>query len=107
MVKLRVDDFPARIESSPGASRACPSSAIGLSSSHLQFLVRELTSHRRRIGSKGWELDPGRRALPVLAHLRCGGHLLRIAAGFGIGLVLPPAATFTKRSNSWPPSHRI
>ncbi|ROP38969.1 transposase family protein [Saccharothrix texasensis] len=61
-------------------------SAIDLSSSHLRFLARELTVHRRRIGSRWRRLDPGRQALLVLAHLRCGDTYTRLAAGFGIGL---------------------
>lgn len=61
-------------------------SAIDLSSSHLQFLARELTAHRRRIGSRWRKLDPGRQALLVLAHLRCGDTYTRLAAGFGVGL---------------------
>uniref|UniRef100_UPI0005255B99 helix-turn-helix domain-containing protein n=1 Tax=Saccharothrix sp. NRRL B-16314 TaxID=1463825 RepID=UPI0005255B99 len=61
-------------------------SAIDLSSSHLQFLARELTTHRRRIGSRWRRLDPGRQALLVLAHLRCGDTYSRLAAGFGVGL---------------------
>lgn len=61
-------------------------SAIDLSSSHLQFLARELTAHRRRIDSRWRRLNPGRQALLVLAHLRCGDTYSRLAAGFGIGL---------------------
>ncbi|PSL51527.1 DDE superfamily endonuclease [Saccharothrix carnea] len=61
-------------------------SAIDLSSSHLRFLARELTAHPRRIGSRWRRLDPGRQALLVLAHLRCGDTYTRLAAGFGIGL---------------------
>ncbi len=61
-------------------------SAIDLSSSHLQFLARELTTHRRRIGSRWRRLDPGRQALLVLAHLRCGDTYSRLAVGFGVGL---------------------
>jgi len=61
-------------------------SAIDLSSSHLQFLTHRLTAHRRRIGSRWRRLEPGRQALLVLAHLRCGDTHVRLAAGFGIGL---------------------
>ncbi|MDQ2589153.1 transposase family protein [Saccharothrix yanglingensis] len=61
-------------------------SAIDLSSSHLRFLARELTAHRHRIGSRWRRLDPGRQALLVLAHLRCGDTYTRLAAGFGVGL---------------------
>ncbi|MCC8251553.1 transposase family protein [Saccharothrix luteola] len=60
--------------------------AIDLSSSHFQFLARELTAHRRRIGSRWRRLDRGRQALLVLAHLRCGDTCSRLAAGFGVGL---------------------
>lgn len=63
----------------------CPS-AIDLSSSHLQFLARELTTNRRRIGSRWRTLDPGRQALLVLAHLRRGDTYTRLAAGLGVGL---------------------
>lgn len=62
------------------------SSAIDLSSSHLQFLARELTTHRRRIGSRWRRLDPGRQALLMPAHLRCGDTYSRLAARFGVGL---------------------
>ncbi|MDQ2587971.1 transposase family protein [Saccharothrix yanglingensis] len=61
-------------------------SAIDLSSSHLRLLARKLTVHRRRIGTRWRRLDPGRQALLVLAHLRCGDTCTRLAAGFGIGL---------------------
>lgn len=61
-------------------------SAIDLSSSHLQFPARELTTHRRRIGCRWRRLDPGRQALLVPAHLRCGDTYTRLAAGFGVGL---------------------
>ncbi|WP_309111697.1 transposase family protein [Saccharothrix sp.] len=60
-------------------------SAIDLSSSHLQLLARELTTHRRRIGSRWRRLEPGHQALLVLAHLRCGDTYSRLAAGFGVG----------------------
>ncbi|MCC8242690.1 transposase family protein [Saccharothrix luteola] len=61
-------------------------SAIDLSSSHLRFLARGLTAHRRRIGSRWCRLDPGRQALLVLAHLRCGDTYTRLTAGFDVGL---------------------
>jgi len=56
-----------------------------VSGSHLRFLARELTAHRRRIGGTWRRLDPGRRALPVPAHPRCGDTRTRLAAGSGIG----------------------
>jgi hypothetical protein len=62
------------------------SSSIDLSSSPLQFLAHQLAAHRCRIGSRWRKLDPGRQALLVLAHLRCGDTYIRLAAGFGIGL---------------------
>jgi hypothetical protein len=61
-------------------------SAFDLSSSHLRFLACELTTHRRRIGSRWRRPDPRRQALLVLAHLRCGDTYTRLAARFGIGL---------------------
>ncbi|GAA3464255.1 transposase family protein [Saccharothrix longispora] len=61
-------------------------SAIDLSSSHLRFLTRQLTAHRRQIGSRWRKLNPGRQALLVLAHLRYGDTHSRLTAGFDVGL---------------------
>jgi hypothetical protein len=45
-----------------------------------------LAAHRRRIGSRWRRLAPGRQALLVPAHLRCGGTHSRPAVGFGFVL---------------------
>lgn len=46
----------------------------------------ELTVRRRRLGTRWRRLTPGRQALLVLAHLRCGDTCTRLAMGFGVGL---------------------
>jgi hypothetical protein len=62
------------------------SSTIDLSSSHLRYLARHLTARRREIGTRWRRIAPGRQALLVLAHLRCGDTYAQLAAGFGIGI---------------------
>jgi hypothetical protein len=59
---------------------------IDLSNAHLRYLARQLTMHRREIGSRWRRLTAGRQALLVLAHLRCGDTYAQLAAGFGIGI---------------------
>ncbi|MEU3756794.1 transposase family protein [Streptomyces olivoreticuli] len=61
-------------------------SAIDLSSSHLRFLARQLTVHRRELGTRWRRLSAGRQAPLVLAHPRCGDTYARLAAGFAIGV---------------------
>src|SRR5829696_4868147 len=60
--------------------------AVDLSSRTLRFAAGVLREHRRRIGSRWRKLPPGRQALLVLAHLRCGDTYTRLAAGFGVGI---------------------
>lgn len=61
-------------------------SGIDLSTRTLEHLTGLLRAHRQRIGSRWRKLTPGRQALCVLAHLRCGDTYTRLAAGFGIGV---------------------
>lgn len=61
-------------------------SRIDLSSSTLRRLTGLLAAHRRQIGSRWRRLAPGRQALLVLAHLRCGDTYARLAAGFRVGI---------------------
>jgi len=49
-------------------------------------VARLVARHRRAIGSRWRRLVPGRQALLVLAHLRCGDTYARLAAGFRIGI---------------------
>jgi hypothetical protein len=60
--------------------------AVDLSSRTLRFAAGLLREHRRMIGSRWRKLPPGRQALLVLAHLRCGDTYARLAAGFGVGV---------------------
>ena len=59
---------------------------IDLSSSTLRRVANLIAAHRRAIGSRWRRLAPGRQALLVLAHLRCGDTYARLAAGFRIGV---------------------
>ncbi len=59
---------------------------IDLSSSALRRVARLISVHGREIGSRWRRLVPGRQALLVLAHLRCGDTYARPAAGFRIGI---------------------
>ncbi|MFD8666764.1 transposase family protein, partial [Streptomyces microflavus] len=61
-------------------------SAIDLSSGHLRRLAGHLAARRREIGTRWRRITPGRQALLVLAHLRCGDTYAQLAAGFGIGV---------------------
>lgn len=59
---------------------------IDLSSATLRRVANLIAAHRRAIGSRWRRLRPGRQALLVLAHLRCGDTYTRLAAGFRIGV---------------------
>ena len=59
---------------------------IDLSSSTLRRVARLISQHRRAIASRWRRLAPGRQALLVLAHLRCGDTYAQLAAGFRIGI---------------------
>src|SRR5438132_1002191 len=61
-------------------------SSVDLSTSTLRFAAELLRQRRRAIGSRWRKLNPGRQALLVLAHLRCGDAYTRLAAGFGVGV---------------------
>lgn len=61
-------------------------SGIDLSGRTLRHLSGLLAGRRRRIGSRWRRLTCGRRALLVLAHLRCGDTNARLAAGFRVGI---------------------
>ncbi len=59
---------------------------IDLSSSTLRRVANLIAAHRRVIGSRWRRLAPGRQALLVLGHLRCGDTYARLAAGSRIGI---------------------
>ncbi|MER6097715.1 transposase family protein [Streptomyces sp. NPDC001728] len=61
-------------------------SAIDLSSDHLRHLAGRPAAHRRELGTRWRRITPGRQALLVLAHLRCGDTYAHLAVGFGIGI---------------------
>lgn len=86
LVKLLVDGFTTRITHADQELRAlvCPS-AIDLSRAHLRHLAGHLAARRREIGPRWRRITPGRQALLVLAHLRCGDTCAQLATGFGIG----------------------
>jgi len=60
--------------------------SIPLSTRSLTRLTATITAYRREIGSRWRKLPAGRQALLILAHLRNGDSLVRLAAGFGIGV---------------------
>jgi DDE superfamily endonuclease/Helix-turn-helix of DDE superfamily endonuclease len=60
--------------------------SIPLSTRSLTHLTSMITEHRTEIGSRWRRLSARRQALLVLAHLRNGDTLARLAAGFGIGI---------------------
>ena len=62
----------------------CPA-ALRLSAQALTYAAGVIRRHREKIGSAWRKLNPGRRALPVLACLRTGDTSAELAAGFGIG----------------------
>ena len=59
--------------------------SIPLSTRSLVWLAEQIRAHRVAIRSRWRRLDPGRQALLVLAHLRCGDTYARLAGGFAIG----------------------
>lgn len=58
--------------------------ALPLSRQTLTYTAGIIRRHRRQIGSPWGKLNPGRRALLVLAYLRKGDTFAELAAGFGI-----------------------
>ncbi|MFI5904748.1 transposase family protein [Streptomyces cyaneofuscatus] len=86
-MKLLVDGFATKSTRADQELRvlAYPS-AIDLSSGHLRHLAGHLAARRREIGTRWRRITPGRQALLVLAHLRCGGTYAQLAAGFDIGV---------------------
>ena len=59
--------------------------SIPLSTRSLVWLAEQIRAHRVTIRSRWRRLEPGRQALLVLAHLRCGDTYTRLAGGFAIG----------------------
>src|SRR5215471_12547194 len=68
-----------------GASRAFYPAALPLSAQTLTYAAGVIRRHRKKIGSAWRKLNPGQRALLVLACLRKGGTFAELAGGFGIG----------------------
>jgi hypothetical protein len=60
--------------------------AIALSTRSLNHLAGLIRRHRAQRRSRWRRLDPGRQALLVLAHLRNGDTVTRLACGFEIGV---------------------
>lgn len=62
-------------------------SGIDVSGSTLRFLAARLRDRRRERGTRWRRISKGRRALLVLAHLRCGHIYIyaQLATGFGVG----------------------
>lgn len=60
--------------------------SIPLSTRSLNHLADLIRIHRHQRRSRWRRLDPGRQALLVLAHLRNGDTLTRLAAGFQVGV---------------------
>jgi hypothetical protein len=69
----------------PGAPVLFCRAALPLSRRTLPYAAGVIRRHRARIGSCWRKLAPGQQALLVLAHLRKGGTLAALAAGFGVG----------------------
>ncbi len=61
-------------------------SGIDLSGSTTRFLSRLPAARRLERGTRWRRLSADRRALLVLAHLRCGHTHAQLAAGFGVGI---------------------
>src|SRR5215470_19657061 len=70
---------------SRGASMLFYPAALPLSSQTLTYAAGVIRRHRKSIGSCWRKLNPGRKALLVLAYLRKGDTFAELAAGFGIG----------------------
>jgi DDE superfamily endonuclease/Helix-turn-helix of DDE superfamily endonuclease len=60
--------------------------SIPLSTRSLTYLTNLICAHRSAIGSRWRKLPANRQALLILAHLRNGDTLVRLAAGFGVGI---------------------
>ena len=60
--------------------------SIPLATRSLTRLTGMIRAHRQAIGSRWRKLSAGRQALLILAHLRNGDTLVRLAAGFGAGV---------------------
>jgi hypothetical protein len=60
--------------------------SIPLSTRSLNHLASLIRTHREQRRSRWRRLEPGRQALLALAHLRNGDTLLRLSAGFEIGV---------------------
>lgn len=60
--------------------------SVPLSTRSLVWLSERIRAHRTAIRSRWRRLDPGRQALLVLAHLRCGDTYARLARGFEVGV---------------------
>jgi len=68
-----------------GASVLFYPAALPLSRQTLTYTAGIIRRHRKRIGSCWRKLNPGRRALLVLAYLRKGETFAELAAVFGVG----------------------
>jgi hypothetical protein len=60
--------------------------SLPLSAHTLTWLAEQIRTHRAELGSRWRRLDPGRQALLVLAHLRCGDTYARLAGGFEVSI---------------------
>jgi hypothetical protein len=77
---------------------------LALSRQTLDHTAGIIRRHRKQIGSPWRKLNPGQRALLVLAYLRRGETFAELAAGFGVGTatawryVTKPVALLATRS---------
>ena len=60
--------------------------SLPLSAHTLTWLAEQIRVHGTAAGSRWRRLDPGRQALLVLAHLRCGDTYARLAGGFHVSV---------------------